>query len=56
MKKIGVYSPNPDIPVHKDDDLGTWEDWSKHMVILDDELTWKLGQDVLDLWIISTGN
>ena len=55
MKKIGVYSPNPDIPVHKDDDLGSWESWSKYMIVLDDELTWKIGQDVLDLWLITVG-
>lgn len=55
MKNIGVYSTNMDIPVHADDKLGAWEDWSKYMVVLDNELTWEIGQDILDLWLIHTG-
>ena len=54
MKNIGVYSPNPEVPVHKDDALGSWDAWSDYMVILDNELTWKMGQDVLDFWIINS--
>ncbi|MDX9802095.1 MAG: ABC transporter substrate-binding protein [Spirochaetia bacterium] len=54
MKDIGVYSPNPAVTVHADDDLGSWKAWSEYMVILDDKLTWEIGQDILDLWLINT--
>ncbi|MDX9914718.1 MAG: ABC transporter substrate-binding protein [Sphaerochaeta sp.] len=52
MDDIGVYAPNPAVPVHPDDDLGSWEAWREYMLILDDKLTWEISQDVLDLWFI----
>lgn len=52
MGDIGVYAPNPEVPVHPDDELGSWEAWSEHMLVLDDKLTWEKSQDVLDLWYI----
>ncbi len=55
MGDIGVYAPNPAVPVHPDDDLGSWDAWRQYLVVLDDELTWERSQDVLDLWFIHAG-
>ncbi|MGF1577558.1 MAG: ABC transporter substrate-binding protein [Cyanophyceae cyanobacterium] len=50
VNDLGGYSPNPQVGVHADDELGSWEAWQPFLVQLDDELTWAIGQDVLDMW------
>jgi len=51
--ELGGYSPNPNIGVHPDDDLGSFDKWSEHIINIDGNLAWKLQEDILDLWMIS---
>lgn len=52
LEDLGGYSPNPQVGVHAEDELGSWAAWQPYLVQLDDELTWAIGQDILDLWMI----
>ncbi len=55
LEDLGGYSPNPQVGVHADDELGSWAAWQPQLVQLDDELTWAIGQDILDLWLMNAG-
>ena len=51
INSMGGYAPNPEIGVYPDDELGSWAAWQPYLVQLDDQLTWEIGQDILDLWL-----
>ena len=50
LDDLGGYSPNPDVGVYPDDELGSWAAWQPYLIPLDPEAAWNRGQDILDLW------
>ena len=50
---LGSYSPNPNVGMHPDDALGSFEAWNRLLVANDPVASWELSQDVLDLWLIN---
>jgi iron(III) transport system substrate-binding protein len=52
LDDLGGYSPNKEVSVHPDDELGGWEDWKKLMFIFDPEEAIKIRQDLQDFWLL----
>lgn len=53
LKDLGGYSPNPQVGIHPDDDLGSFDLWTKYIINIDGDLAWNLQEQILDLWMIS---
>lgn len=47
---LGCYSPNPAVPVHPDNE-GSWTEWQKKLLRLDNKNAMRLRQDLLDFWL-----
>ncbi|MFW5842517.1 MAG: ABC transporter substrate-binding protein [Spirochaetota bacterium] len=49
---IGAFSPNPDLPVHPDDDLGSWSAWMEVLMPVDYEAGWRHRETLQDYWLL----
>lgn len=49
-RDMGAFSPNQKAPPHPDNE-GTWSDWQKRLLRIDNKVALKLRQDILDLWL-----
>lgn len=47
---MGSFSPHPRVPMHPDNE-GTWAQWEKHLLPLDNRRAMALRQDILDFWL-----
>lgn len=47
---MGGFSPNPRVPTHPDNE-GTWAEWEKHLLPLDNKRAMALRQAILDFWL-----
>lgn len=52
LHDLGGYSPNKEVSMHPDDELGGWEDWKKLMFIFDPAEAIKIRQDLQDFWLL----
>lgn len=48
---IGAFSPNPDLPVHPDDALGSWSEWTDVLMTVDYEAGWEHRDTLQDYWL-----
>lgn len=49
---IGAFSPNPDLPVHPDDALGSWSAWTEVLMPVDYEAGWAHREALQDYWLM----
>jgi len=54
LDDLGGYSPNVEVSVNPNDELGGWEDWKKLLITFDPGEAIKIRQDLQDFWLLNS--